>query len=569
MGTIADLVIKLSANTSSAEKDISSFSGKVSKGLGRAMVPATLALGALGVVGKAAFDNLQDGAKNAKLTESVLKSTGSAAHVTASHVDSLAMTLRRKAGVDDDVIHAGENMLLTFTNVRNEVGKGNDIFDQATATVLDMSQALGQDTKNSAIQLGKALNDPIKGVGVLSRVGVSFTEQQKKQIQTLVKSGDTMGAQKIILAELSREFGGAATNIDPMQRSMANLKLDTVDLASGLLTGLMPALQAFVGILGKATSFMTEHGTATKIVVGLLAGLATTIVLVNGTMALFATDGALVVGVTRLWTATQWLLNAALAANPIVLVIAGLVALAAAIVLAWTKSETFRHIVTSAWNAIRSTTLSVFNGIKDFFVTYWPYLLAIVGGPVGAIAALVITKWGAIKSTTESVWDGIKGTVLGVIRAIRSTAETVFNGIVETVKAVVKPLSAAAGAIKGALQPIISVLQSIANAARDAISAISSIKDAAGGIAGKVGGVLGHIPGFASGVRNFSGGLAVVGENGPEIVNLPPGADVYSNSESRGMMGRSVTVNINGAQAGPLDERQLANVLRRAELLAA
>jgi phage-related minor tail protein len=94
--------------------------------------------------------------------------------------------------------------------VRNEVGKGNNIFDQATGIITDMSVALGQDTSSSAIQLGKALNDPIKGVTALQRVGVSFTASQKEQITTLVESGKTLDAQKLILAELGKEFGGAA-----------------------------------------------------------------------------------------------------------------------------------------------------------------------------------------------------------------------------------------------------------------------------------------------------------------------------------------------------------------------
>jgi hypothetical protein len=94
--------------------------------------------------------------------------------------------------VDDEAIQAGENMLLTFTNVRNEVGKGNDIFNQATRTVQDMAAAFGGDATSNSKILGKALNDPIKGVSALTRVGVSFTEQQKDQIKTLVESANIL-----------------------------------------------------------------------------------------------------------------------------------------------------------------------------------------------------------------------------------------------------------------------------------------------------------------------------------------------------------------------------------------
>src|SRR5207237_7672973 len=120
------------------------------------------------------------------------------------------------------------NLLMTFTGLRNEVGKGNDVFNQATQIATDMGAALGTEPKAAAIQLGKALNDPIKGVSALSRVGVSFTSQQKDQIKTLVKSGDTLGAQKIILGELNKEFGGAAaasaTSGEKMSVAFGNFK---------------------------------------------------------------------------------------------------------------------------------------------------------------------------------------------------------------------------------------------------------------------------------------------------------------------------------------------------------
>ena len=59
--------------------------------------------------------------------------------------------------------------------------------------------------------LGKALNDPIKGVdGADAGVGIQFTEPQKKQIKTLVATGHTLEAQKLILRELNKEVGGRA-----------------------------------------------------------------------------------------------------------------------------------------------------------------------------------------------------------------------------------------------------------------------------------------------------------------------------------------------------------------------
>lgn len=134
----------------------------------------------------------------------VLESTGGIAGVTSQAAQDLSTSLQAVTRFSDETILSGENMLLTFTNI------GKDIFPAATETMLDMSQALGQDVKASAIQLGKALQDPIEGVTALRRVGVNFTDAQKDMIKSLVEAGKVEEAQKLILKELQTEFGGSA-----------------------------------------------------------------------------------------------------------------------------------------------------------------------------------------------------------------------------------------------------------------------------------------------------------------------------------------------------------------------
>jgi phage-related minor tail protein len=155
-----------------------------------------LAAGAAGVGGlfvtlKAGISEFTQSTKVAAQTAAVIKSTGGAANVTAKHVDSLATSIMKYSGIDDEAIKSGENMLLTFKNIRNEAGKGNDIFDQSTKILTDMSVALGGDASKNAIRLGKALNDPVKGVTALTKVGVTFSDAQKKTIKSMVDMGDT------------------------------------------------------------------------------------------------------------------------------------------------------------------------------------------------------------------------------------------------------------------------------------------------------------------------------------------------------------------------------------------
>ncbi len=192
----------------------SAAAGSVQKGVGGLLGGfKDLGLGIFGIsqtfdVAKGAIEGLIgpaiDAQQVASQTAAVLKSTGGAAGLTADDISGLAGELSKLTPFEDEAIQSAENLLLTFTGI------GGDIMPQATETVLNMSQALGQDLKSSSVQLGKALNDPIKGITALSRVGVAFTDEQKEQIKTMQEAGNIAGAQAIILKELGTEFGGAA-----------------------------------------------------------------------------------------------------------------------------------------------------------------------------------------------------------------------------------------------------------------------------------------------------------------------------------------------------------------------
>lgn len=174
-------------------------------------------------------------------TEAVIASTGMAAGKTAQDMVDLADALSAANGqslFSDDAILGAQNVLATFTSISGPV------FDDATSAILDISQALGQDLKSSTIQVGKALNDPINGITALSRVGVSFTEQQKEQIKTLQEAGDIAGAQAIILGELNKEFGGsAAAAVDTYAGQMKVLSEQFNNVKQSVGEALLPILQ--------------------------------------------------------------------------------------------------------------------------------------------------------------------------------------------------------------------------------------------------------------------------------------------------------------------------------------
>ncbi len=146
-------------------------------------------------------------------TAAVLKATGESANVTAGQVDALAQAQLKLTGTDDELVKQAENVLLTFRGIRNEVGAGNDVFTRSVKAVQDISSVFGTALTGSAVQLGKALQDPIRGVTALRRSGITLSQSQRDLIKNLVETGRTFTAQKIILGEVERQVGGTAEAI--------------------------------------------------------------------------------------------------------------------------------------------------------------------------------------------------------------------------------------------------------------------------------------------------------------------------------------------------------------------
>lgn len=140
-------------------------------------------------------------------TQAVIDSTGGAAGLSVKQMEDLARGLSAANGQSlftDDQLLSAQNVLATFTEI-----KGTNFAD-ATGAIANLSQAMGQDLKSSAVQVGKALNNPLEGLSALTRVGVGFTEEQKNAVAALMETGNVADAQRIILGELERQFGGSA-----------------------------------------------------------------------------------------------------------------------------------------------------------------------------------------------------------------------------------------------------------------------------------------------------------------------------------------------------------------------
>jgi len=136
--------------------------------------------------------------------EATLKSTGRYTPELAQNLTGYAAELQKITTYGDEAIISMQSLLLTFTRI------GGDEFTRAQMAVLNVATALKTDLKTAALQVGKALNDPVLGMTALSRSGIQFSEAQKATVKELMAVNDIAGAQKVILAKLETQFGGSA-----------------------------------------------------------------------------------------------------------------------------------------------------------------------------------------------------------------------------------------------------------------------------------------------------------------------------------------------------------------------
>jgi hypothetical protein len=152
----------------------------------------------------------------------------------------------RATGIDQNSIKATQAKLLTFRELAQSANEVGGEFDRATKAAIDLSAAGFGSAETNAVQLGKALQDPIKGLTALSRSGVTFTETEQERIKTLVESNQVGEAQKLILEAIEQQVGGTAeatANASERIKVTFNLLTEQVGMV------LLPVFEKFANFL--------------------------------------------------------------------------------------------------------------------------------------------------------------------------------------------------------------------------------------------------------------------------------------------------------------------------------
>lgn len=451
MGSLGEAVLDLTADPSKLDSGLSEGKNKVTgalDGIKSTFSDATgtmlgqLSAGALRDIGRGIISVGQDitgAALNAEQAQaqlsSVIESTGGVAGVSAAMANEYADALSKITMFDDEAILGGESMLLTFTNI------GQDVFPEATKTILDMSQALGQDLKSSAMQLGKALNDPIQGVTALRRVGVQFTEDQEKMIKAMVESGDVAGAQKLIFAELGKEFGGSAEMAgETMAGQLAILNTEFENVKEEAGTAFIPVLKDLVGVAKELMPYLSQ---AVKWFSSLPTPVKTGVVAFLGLIAVLAPLLGTISAIISVGTALAPILagfGAAItaAAGPILIVVAAL----ALLWLAWKTNfagmgdviNGFISIAKSLWQALmaflRGDTTAAMGYLRQAFETY----VGVAKSQFERLKSFITSIWNGLTSFLRTAWQTVWNTIVSYVQNKINQALSNVRNLVTQIK---------------------------------------------------------------------------------------------------------------------------------------
>jgi len=180
-----------------------------------ASLAAIGAAGAAGLVALAVKINSigEAGLASERRLENIVKQMGlfgNEANSVSKRLVELADITERQTGVDGDAIIATQSKLATFKELAKSAGVVGGAFDRATMAAIDMAAAGFGTAEGNAVQLGKALNDPIKGIMSLTKSGITFTAEEKNKIKVLVESNRMLDAQTMVLAAIETQVGGTA-----------------------------------------------------------------------------------------------------------------------------------------------------------------------------------------------------------------------------------------------------------------------------------------------------------------------------------------------------------------------
>lgn len=356
---------KFSKSLDEAGKKTSSFGDKVgAAGTKMTKFVSVPIIGFLGVAAKA-------GAEEAAQMDNLAKTLGNTTGATEKQVKAVETQI----GVWQKASNFSDGELRpAFENLARATGDVEEA-SKLMSTAMDIAAATGRPVEQVAEAMMKAHQG---NIGALSRLGIETKDAEGKTLsfeETMKNANSTFGGQ----AQAASETTAGKMN---------QLKMTMADLTEDIGKKLIPILEKMIGWFSSAFGAIEKLGPAADVV--LVALLA------------FAAAGPILKAVdlaTKAWAASQWLLNAAMSANPLGLVLVAVGLLTAGLVLAYQKSETFRDIVDGAFRTVAGTV--------DWVITKFGEMVSVIAGLPGRITSATTGMWDGIRDAFKSAMNWI------------------------------------------------------------------------------------------------------------------------------------------------------------------
>lgn len=356
--------------------------------------------------------------------------------VTA-RLGAFAEQTMKATAIDDEQIKATQAKLLTFKNLAQTADVVGGAMDRATLAAIDLAAAGFGSAETNAVQLGKALQDPIKGITALARAGVTFTAEEKEKIKALVESGKLLEAQNMVLGAIETQVGGTA---EATATGSSKMTAAFGELTEKLGTALLPVFEAIVPVVMTLINFMQEN-TGAVIAIGVAFGaMAAAIIAVN--LAMYA--------------------------NPISLIIAGIAALVVGVILLvnWLVQ------LAGGWDKVTKGFMEGLTAIGKFFADTWLAIQAVIKSVFDWLAKSWNTTVQGVKngltamseffgSVFSAIGEGIRGYINGWISIFEGFVNRVISGLNGIISLANQALSAIASATGGAVNIKVPTVKTI------------------------------------------------------------------------------------------------------------
>lgn len=367
---------------------------------------------------------------NAQLTAAI-ESTGNAANVSLEQMNGLASSIQAYSGQTDDSIGATQALLLRFQNIKN-VGV-DDIFNQATIAAADMAARLGGDASSQAQKLGRALEDPIAGLTSLSRQGVIFTDQQKAQVEAMVAAGDTLGAQKVILAQVNAAYGGSAEAFGgTFTGTVERVKRSFEDLTQNVMQGLLPIFKPIAE--GLISAMQSLAPVADRVGAALSAGVGAALEAIGPIFSQIASAvGPLAAQFLELWAT----------ASPLAVIFAAI--------------QPLLPDLLDAFGQLASTVGGALASAMQQLMPVFQQLAGVVSGALSTALAALLPVITQVVSLLGPVLASVLGAIVPIIAQIAPLFGRVVEALLPLVGAVLPLLTPLLSLVASLLEPIISL----------------------------------------------------------------------------------------------------------------